>query len=179
MTNIKVNKGVGILRKMHDFLQEKQLKNLYNAFIKPFTEYDGEGAPKRHLIKIERSLNKAVGIMLFQGKFESAQPPFQYLNIVLLHLNINLQQSKFMKKLILCQHSDSIQENLPITYSTSINNTNNTKLILPYYRTSVGVSSIFYQSFRIWNNVPKNIPECHPLQTFAKEYQKHILQPMT
>ena len=64
MTNIKVNKGVGILRKMCHFLQEKQLKNLYNAFIKLFTEYDGEGVPKRHLIKIERSLNKAVGIML-------------------------------------------------------------------------------------------------------------------
>ena len=111
MTNIKVNKGVGILRKMHDFLQEKQQKNLYNVFIKPFTEYGvlaWGGAPKPHLIKIERSLNKAVRIMLFKGKFESAQPLFQYLNVVPLHLNINLQQSKFMKKLILCQHPDSI-----------------------------------------------------------------------
>ena len=111
MTNIKVNKGVGILRKMHDFLQEKQQKNLYNVFIKPFTEYGvlaWGGAPKPHLIKIERSLNKAVRIMLFKEKSESALPLFQYLNIVLLHLNINLQQSKFMKKLILCQHPDSI-----------------------------------------------------------------------
>ena len=75
---------------MHDFSQEKQLKDLYNAFIKPFTEYGvlaWGGAPKTHLIKIERSLNKAVRIMLFKGKYESAQPLFQYLNIVPLHLN--------------------------------------------------------------------------------------------
>ena len=42
------------------------------------------GAPKTYLIKIERSLNEAVRIMLFQGKIESAQPLFQYLNILLL-----------------------------------------------------------------------------------------------
>ena len=56
---------------MCDFLQEKQLKNLCNAFIKPFTKYDvlaWGGAPKTHLIKIERSLNKAVRIILFKGK---------------------------------------------------------------------------------------------------------------
>ena len=94
MTNIKVNKGVEILKKTHDFLREKQLKNIYNAFIKPFTEYGvlaWGGAPKTHIVKIERSLNKAVSIMLFKGKFESAQPLSQYLNIVPLHLNINLQ----------------------------------------------------------------------------------------
>ena len=54
MTNIKVDKGLGILRKMRNFLLEKILKNLYNAFIKPFTEYGvlaWGGAPKTHLIK--------------------------------------------------------------------------------------------------------------------------------
>ena len=137
MTNIKVNKGLGILRKMCDFLQEKQLKNLYNAFVEPLTEYDvlaWGGAPKMHLIKIKRNFNKALRIMLFKEKFESAQPLFQYLNIVWLHLNINLQQSKFTRKLIFCQHPDSIQEYPPITYNISINNTNKTKFILPYYR---------------------------------------------
>ena len=62
-------------RKICDFLQEKQLKNLYKAFIKPFTEYGVlacGGAPKTHLIKIETSLNKAVRIILFKGKLESA-----------------------------------------------------------------------------------------------------------
>lgn len=55
MTSIKLHKGLGILRKIRDFLQEKQLKNLDNAFIKPFTEYGvlaWEGVPKIYLIKI-------------------------------------------------------------------------------------------------------------------------------
>ena len=158
------------------------MKNLYNAFIKLFTEYGvlaWGGASKAHLTKIERSLNKAVRIMIFKGKFESAQPLFQYLNTLPLYLNINLQQSKFLKKLILCQHPDSIEEYLSIIYSTSINNTNNTKLILPYYKSSPGYSLLFYQSYRTWNNVPKNVQECHSLKTSAKEYQKYILQPMT
>ena len=113
--------------------------------------------------------------MLFKGKFELAQPLFQHLNIVPLHLNINLQQSKFIKKLILCQHPDSIQEYLPITYSTSINNTNNTKLILLYYRTSAGVSSLFYQSFRIWNNFPKNISRVPLTKSICKGISKTYL----
>ena len=58
ITNSKISKGIGILRKMCKFLQEKQLKNLYNAFIKPFTEYGilaWGGAPTTHLNKAEVS----------------------------------------------------------------------------------------------------------------------------
>ena len=39
----------------------------------------------------------------------------------------------------------------------------------------MGVLSRFYQSFRIHNNVPKNIRECYSMKIFAKE---HILQPI-
>ena len=34
----KISKDIGILRTMCHFLQEKQLKDLYSSFIKPFTE---------------------------------------------------------------------------------------------------------------------------------------------
>ena len=64
----------------NNFIWKKHIE-----MIKPFTEYGvlaWGGAPKTHLIKIERSLNKAVRIMLFKGKSESAQPLFQYLNSV-------------------------------------------------------------------------------------------------
>ena len=179
MTNFKVYKGLGILRKMHDFLQEAIKKSLFTMHLSNLSMNMVYQPGEEHLIKTKRSLNKAMRIMLFKGKFESAQPLFQQWTIVLLHLNINLQQSKFTKKLILCQHLDSIQEYLPITYTTSINNTNNIKLILPYHRTSVEVPSLFYQSFTTWNSVPKNIQECHSLNTFAKEYQNYILQVMT
>ena len=52
----------------------------------PFTENGvlaWGGAPKTPFIKTERNLNKALRVMLFKGKFESAQSLFQYRNIVL------------------------------------------------------------------------------------------------
>ena len=38
-TTYKLSRGIEILRKIGPFLQEKQLKNLYNSFMKPYTEY--------------------------------------------------------------------------------------------------------------------------------------------
>ena len=38
MTINKISKGITILRTMRHFLQEKQLKDLYSSFIKPYTE---------------------------------------------------------------------------------------------------------------------------------------------
>ena len=66
-----------------------------------------------------------------------------------------------MKKLILCQHLDSIQEYLPITYTTSINNTNNIKLILPYHRTSVEVPSLNTSRVSLTKYICKGISELH------------------
>ena len=91
---------LGILRKICDFLHKKQLKNLYIAFIKPFTEYGvlawaritKDRESRENKIREKPSINKAVIIMLFNRKFESAQSLFfhQYINTLLLHLNINL-----------------------------------------------------------------------------------------
>ena len=50
---------------MRKFLQEKQLKYLYYAFIRPYTDYGilaWGGAPKTHLNKVNRSIKKAVGV---------------------------------------------------------------------------------------------------------------------
>ena len=59
---------------MLEFLQEKQLKNLYKAFIKPYTEYGilaWGGAPRTHLNKVSRILKNAVRVMTFKNKYES------------------------------------------------------------------------------------------------------------
>ena len=39
MTIDKIGKGIDILRTMRHFLQEKQLKDLYSSFTKPYNEY--------------------------------------------------------------------------------------------------------------------------------------------
>ena len=74
MTINKISKVFGILRTMRHFLQEKELKDLYSSFIKSYTEYCklawGQAA-KKNLAKIDRSLKKAIRIMMFNGKRES------------------------------------------------------------------------------------------------------------
>ena len=48
ITNSKLQKGIGITRTMRHFLQKKQLKLLFSAFISPFLDY---GALKKKVKK--------------------------------------------------------------------------------------------------------------------------------
>ena len=69
----KIRKCTSILRMMHHFLLEKY-KDLYFSFIKPYTEYGNlawGGAAKSNLSKINRSLRKAIRIMMFKGNMET------------------------------------------------------------------------------------------------------------
>ena len=56
-----------------------------------------------------------------------------------------------MWKLLAKKHPDSIVEEFPLHFHETINNTNSEKLIIPYYRTSIGKKSLLYQGYRIWN----------------------------
>ena len=52
--NCKLNRGIGVLRKIRKFVQEKPLENILNAFLKPYLEYDTllwSGAPKTYLLE--------------------------------------------------------------------------------------------------------------------------------
>ena len=39
ITNNKLHKGIGILTKLRKYGQEETMKNLFNSFLKPYTEY--------------------------------------------------------------------------------------------------------------------------------------------
>ena len=102
--NIKnrINKGMGILKKMCHFLQKDTLVSLFNAFLKPYIDYGSltwGGATKTHLLKLKQTLNKAMRIMASRSKYESAKPLYIYYNILPLESNIKLNQRKFIWKL--------------------------------------------------------------------------------
>ena len=72
----KINKGLGILKKMCHFFQEDTLVSLFYAFLKPYIDYGSltwEGTTNTHLLKLKRTLNKAMRIMAFRSKYESAK----------------------------------------------------------------------------------------------------------
>ena len=108
ITSCKISKSIGILKKMRKFLQEKQLKNVYNVFIKPCTEYN----------------------ILVQGGVTKTQR-CKYLKIVLFDINLKLQQGKFMKQFSFDLQPESIIKHFPLRYIDSVNNANSEKLIIP------------------------------------------------
>ena len=52
-----------------------------------------------------------------------------------------------MQKLVYKQHPKIIEYKFPLKYNESINNSNHQKLI-PFYRTTVGLSSLMYQGLK-------------------------------
>ena len=97
---------------MCHFLQEDTLVSLFNAFLKPYIDYGSltwGGTANTHFLKLKRTLNKAMRIMAFRNKYESAKPLYIYYKILPLEANIKLNQGKFIWKLTQNQHPDCIQ----------------------------------------------------------------------
>ena len=61
----KINKGLGILKKVRHFLQEDTLVSLLNAFLKPYIDYGSLTwgiTANTHLLKLKRTPNKVTRI---------------------------------------------------------------------------------------------------------------------
>ena len=71
-----------------------------------------------------------------------------------------------------------MEEKLPLCYNESINTSEHTKLILPYYRTSLGTSSLHYQGCKIWNEITKSLNSFRIKQTklFSNKFQELLLE---
>ena len=150
ITNSKLHKEIDIIRTMWHFLQEKQLELLFSAFISPYLDYGAlawGGAAKTHINKLERSLRKIMRLMMFKDKKHIAKPLYGYLKVLPLELNIKPLQAKFVKKLILKEHPKIICEKYPLNYNSSINNSDQTKLIVPYFRTNLGTCSLAFKGY--------------------------------
>ena len=96
---------------MCHFLQEDTLVSLFNAFLKPYIDYGSltwGGTANTHLLKLKRTLNKAMRIMAFRSKYESAKPLYIYYKILPLEANIKLNQGNFIWKLTHNQHPNKI-----------------------------------------------------------------------
>ena len=150
---------------------EKYAQCLYQALLRVWFTYLG-GAPKTTLSIIDRNIRKTLRIMMFRKRPDSAIPLYQRIDILPLASNIKLLQSKFMKKLIDGEQPEPIKMHYPLNYNDSIINSKQYRLVAPFYRTKIGTSSLLYQGFKLWNDIPfvfKTKP-----YIFAKEFQKTL-----
>ena len=92
------------------------------------------------------------------------------MKIVPLELNMKLSQTKFMKKLILEEYPKIICDKYPLNYNSSINNSDQTKLIVPYFRTNLRTFSLAFKGYKVWNDIPKHSKELCSIKLFVKKY---------
>ena len=77
-----------------------------------------------------------------------------------------------MKKLTLKEHPKIICDyNSDYNYNLSINNSDQTKLIVHYFRTNPGTCSLAFKSYNVWNDTPKHIKELSSFQLFMKNIE--------
>ena len=146
--------------------------------MKPYIDYGTlawGGAARTHLTKIDRSIRKTIRLMMFKEKRHTAKPLYEYLKILPVSLNNKLLQAKFMKNCILQEHPEVICDKYPVVLSSSINNSDQTKLVTPYFRTTAGVSSLAYQGCKTWNAIPSPIKQLANTKLFTKKYKEYLL----
>ena len=127
---------------------------------------------------LKRTLNKAMRIMAFRSKYESAKSLYIYYKILPLEANIKLNQGKCIWKLTQNQHPDCIQAIYQTNSSTAINNKkDNNRFILPSFRTNIGRASLAYQGIKLWNKgIPETIKKSTKYSSFSKELKQHLLE---
>ena len=160
-------------------MQEKILKNIFNAFLKPYLEYGTlvwSGAPKTYLGKINKALNRSIRIILFKQKYDIVKLFYKYLGTLPLKQNIRFQQGKFMWKLNSQNPSNCLLIKFSLIHNQAINNANQQILIIPYYRTTTGKKSVLYQGYKLWNSeISVNAKLKETIKCFCKQFQADLL----
>ena len=87
--------------------------------------------------------------MMFNDKKNIAKALYKYFKILSLELNTKLLQARFMKKLILKEHPKIIWDKYPLNYNSSVNNFDQTKLIVPYFSTNLGTCSLAFKGYKV------------------------------
>ena len=79
-----------------------------------------------------------------------------------------------MEKLVSKKHPIVIENKFPLHYNKSINNSTHKKLIVPYFRTTLRVSSLMYHGFKIWNKIPLSLKNLESTKLLSRKYKEHL-----
>ena len=98
-----------------------------------------------HIFRTPFPRNAFGGLLL-----DIVKPFCKYLCVLPLIQNIKLQQGKFMRKLNSHNLPNCLLNKISLICNQAINNSNQQKLIIPYYRTTTGNRSVLNQGCQRW-----------------------------
>ena len=114
---------------------------------------------------------------MFKQKYDIVKPFFKYLGIPPLKQNIKLQQGKFMWKLNSLNLPNCLLKKFFLIHNQAINNTNQQKLIITYYKTTTGKRFVLYQGYKLWNSeILVNAKLKDNIKRFCEQFQADLLE---
>ena len=180
--NLKLIKSVGILSKIRHYVPMESLKTFYHAFIQSHLNYGsliwGKCA-KTHFNKLKTSQNRAIRIINFKPRTDSALPLFKNSKILPLKENIMFLKATFIWRVVHKYLPQSIMD----VFSShgaisktdrSLDITSN-KLQLPMQNKDIGKEFIIFDGIKLWNQqIPNNITELNTLVNFKIKYKQFL-----
>ena len=144
----KLIKNNALLAKLRHFVSKDKLRTIYNALIQPHIDYgivSWGTAADANLNKISSLQRKAIRIITFKKQEDDSAPLFKQEKLLPLNKSAILQNCKFIWKFVNSQLPASINS-LFITHQIyyASRHVNELKFNLPYKRTSLGTSFLFY-----------------------------------
>ena len=175
----KLNSGISIIYKLRRFLNEKQLKDIYFAFIHSNILYGLEvwgAADKSKLSSVSNLLDKSLRALYFKNKGDELKPLYNENKLLTLENMINLSWCTMINKCVLGFHSTDFKDNV----FASLTHTKDTRnkaynLNAPRYTLRTSKNSIFCNGINFWNQNSIGKFKSEPLQ-FKNKVKDYLLK---
>ena len=168
---LKLSRIVSLLYQVKDYVPPYVLLILYNAHVLPHFQYCipiwGNTYPT-HLLPLFRLQKKIIRIITNSDYFAHTQSLFKDTEILKLFDINKLHIGKYMYKLI---NNNIIPPRPQHTYPTRTRN----DLRTPLHHLTIFQHSLSFMGPKIWNSVPDHIKSLPTLNSFKKQYKKHII----
>ena len=175
----KLNSGISIIYKLRQYLTEKQLKDIYFAFIHSNILYGLEvwgSADKTKLNCVSKLLNKSLRALYFKSKEDQVKPLYDDNKLLTLENMIKLSWCIMINKCVLGFHSKDFKDNVFTTLKHKKNTRNKEyNLNAPCYTIKTSKNSIFCNGITFWNQNSIGKFKSEP-SLFRNKVKKYLLQ---
>ena len=152
----KINRGIGLLKRLSSCLGKNELTLMFNAFVLPYYTYCIEcwGFTINKLTSpLEKLHKKAIRIIFGKSFIHHTKPLYEASNILPFYDLVRFCASKYIHQSLLHGARNIFTFVSHIITTRQISNSN---LVLPKFRLEVLKRSLFYEGVKMYNSVPRD-----------------------